>query len=422
MSDVDHNYFVAAGVVQPKVYPFYVSETNPRLRNYYEVIFGHCRLFADYDLSIGTHRVGGVLGEKVMEVHTIVAAMVRKMLQQLGIMAVRIDQMVLTAHLPGIKESMHIVWRLYGEDGREIVFASVEEVRRFMAMCVNSACDEMNLMPEDAANPLFDHSKPDHPCIMDIGVYNEFRNFRIIHNVKADAATGKPRAWLSDPIRNPLTLEQTGVPATPLTLDEFTTHLVRVWPLKPHEHVLAPTNLISPEIKFYKFKPVGKAGKTPGPAAAYKLANTRQTIAGLYADASLESSNSAIPSLARLSLTDHSEAMNALKKFILGYINFILPSEEHNIMCDTDHGFTINSDTLNCVYKDGGVHRTAPGIRYVVTIEWPLPVIKYKCFKTHCIARMETEGDQHMSLEGMSEMTKNEYSRLVWAYLNEKHA
>jgi hypothetical protein len=29
MSDVDHNYFVATGLVRPKTYPFYVSETNP---------------------------------------------------------------------------------------------------------------------------------------------------------------------------------------------------------------------------------------------------------------------------------------------------------------------------------------------------------------------------------------------------------
>jgi hypothetical protein len=396
------------------------DEKSPMFRNYYEVIFGRCRLFADYDLAIPS--IQKATGDAVMGVHTIIDLVVReKLAQQYPTITVkRIDYCILTAHIDGVKESMHVVWRLYGEDGREIVFDAIEEVRRFMALCVSEACDSLgisgseSLLPEDARNPLFDHSKAEHPCILDIGVYNEYRNFRLIHNVKADVMAGKKRSWLSDPSCNHLTAAMQGRPPSKIVLPEFLRHLVRVWDFDASTHLLAPVDVIDEDIEFPKYKasavrhPAGtRVGSRGGSRASTKTQSGYQ--------ATLESLDS---TLSRMSVSAGSDALRKIKNWALGVVNEMFPSDAHNLVHDTDGGFTITSDTYLCPYK-GMEHTTAPGVHYIVSIEYPLPIIQRKCFKTECLASMGVGGKKYLSLDHLTQEAKETYALFLCEYLND---
>jgi hypothetical protein len=401
----------------------YEDEKQPEFRNYYEVIFGRCRLFADLDLAIPS--IQKATGNAVMGVYTIIDRIVKEKLAEFypSIPITKIDYCILTAHLDGVKESMHVVWRLYDASGREIIFESIEEVRRFMALCVNLACDSLgvsgteSMLPEDPANPLFDHSKPLHPCILDIGVYNEYRNFRLIHNVKADVITGKKRAWLSDPSCNTLTPAHRGKPATRICMAEFTRHLIRAWDydVRPAEFVVLPADVIRADIKFAKFKPgtTGKAKKR-GPAAQYKASALKAAYEGGTYE-SLEST------LSRMSVSSSSSAVAKIKKWTLRQINRIFQSDEHSVLHDVPQGFTITSDALFCPYKDAD-HDGAPGVHYNVIITYPLPTVRRKCFKTACIALIETQGVKLVPLDDVSQADRDEYTLLIWEYLSEAKA
>jgi len=274
-----------------------------------------------------------------------------------------------------------------------------------------------SMLPEDPANPLFDHSKPLHPCILDIGVYNEYRNFRLIHNVKADVITGKKRAWLSDPSCNALTPAHRGKPATRICMAEFTRHLIRAWDydVRPAEFVVLPAEVIRADIKFAKFKPgtTGKAKKR-GPAAQYKASALKAAYEGGTYE-SLEST------LSRMSVSSSSSAVAKIKKWTLRQINRIFQSDEHSVLHDVPQGFTITSDALFCPYKDAD-HDGAPGVHYNVIITYPLPTVRRKCFKTACIALIETQGVKLVPLDDVSQADRDEYTLLIWEYLSEAKA
>jgi hypothetical protein len=398
------------------------EEKDTLYRNYYEVIFGKCRLFADYDLAIPS--IQKATGDIVMGVHTVVDRVVREKLAEFypTLVISKIDYCILTAHIDGVKESMHVVWRLFGEEEKEIIFGSIEEVRRFMAMCINVACDSLgpahneSMLPEDPRNPLFDHSKDLHPCILDIGVYNEYRNFRLIHNVKADVVDGRKRAWLSDPSCNYLAAEQRGKPTVRISFPEFLRHLIRVWDYAAEKHTIAPMGVIKAEIKFPKYKASGHTTKKKGPAAQYKASRRAGGTCkngGLFEV--LDST------LSRMSLTDADDTLLKIKKLVLGWVNSMFPSHAHDIVHPTDSGFTISSDAIYCPYK-GADHRSSPGVSYAVFIEYPLPVIKRKCFKGPCVTRIDTEGAMLLPLDAVSQEDKNTYALLVWEYLNHARA
>jgi hypothetical protein len=291
-----------------------------------------------------------------------------------------------------------------------------------MALCVNNICDEMGMLPEDANNPLFDHMKPDHPCILDIGVYNEYRNFRLIHNVKADVSTGKPRAWLSDPFCSPLKQEQRGRPDTPLPLAEFLKHLVRVWDYSEDSYVLAQEDVIVEEIKFYKFKASEKRTSTTArranhPAASRRAANVFRQTTLTALDDSLDSANTRLAAGESNDASGPESLLSKVKKLVVAYLNTHNPSVAHEAVYTVEHGFSVSTTTDRCIYKEEGPHETSGCVYYTVSLDYPLPTIHHKCFKTPCISKMELHGMKTLSLDDMSDEAKKEYAHLVWEYL-----
>jgi hypothetical protein len=211
--------------------------------------------------------------------------------------------------------------------------------------------------------------------------------------------------------------DQRGKPATRISFPEFLRHLIRVWDYTAEKHTIAPMGVIKAEIKFPKYKASGHTAKKKGPAAQYK-ASRRGGAGGGKSGGLFEVLDS---TLSRMSLTDADDTLLKIKKLVLGWVNDMFRSNAHDIVHPTESGFSISSDAIYCPYK-GADHRSSPGISYAVFIEYPLPVIKRKCFKGPCATKIESEGAMLLSLESVSQEDKNAYALLVWDYLNHARA
>jgi len=182
----------------------------PDDRSEYEIIIGACHLYIDYDLPVGR-------GRTVADAHReFSAALVRV----LAALVHAIDYHVLLAHIPGRKESMHVRCEFAAPDGAILLFRTPEDCQRVVVAAIR---DSLASTPFET-NPLFYPETIDdavvHKCILDWGVYNSRRNFRMVGCVKPPKAGGAARGRLVDSADN------LAVPTAPPSRASFLRNLI----------------------------------------------------------------------------------------------------------------------------------------------------------------------------------------------------
>jgi len=172
------------------MYAHIASQRSAERRNFYEVITaGLCHFYADYDLKTPSTT-------SVAAAHAAFSASLRAMLDPAVVAS--ISENILVGHIPGRKESMHVRWEFRSPTGEIVALSTPEDGRRI------ASCAILHSVPYNAdgeldylASPLF-YADPEtgRPvCVLDIGVYNNNRNFRLAGNVKPKAP-GECRGWL----------------------------------------------------------------------------------------------------------------------------------------------------------------------------------------------------------------------------------
>lgn len=179
-----------------QMYDRVCSISDPEKRNFYEVIAGRCHFYADYDLKTPSPK-------SVAAAHAAFSASLRAILDPNVVASV--TEHILVGHIPGRKESMHVRWEFRDPGGALVMLSCPEDGRRL------SSCAISRILPRHpdtgeidyAASPLFyiDESTGRPACVLDYGVYNKNRNFRLAGNVKPKLP-GKCRGWLVPAAQN----------------------------------------------------------------------------------------------------------------------------------------------------------------------------------------------------------------------------
>ena len=205
----------------------------PDDRSEYEIIIGACHLYIDYDLPVDR-------GRTVADAHReFSAALVR-------VLAARVhttDYHVLLAHIPGRKESMHVRCEFAAPDGTILLFRTPEDCQRVVVAAIR---DSLASTPFET-NPLFYPETIDgavvHKCILDWGVYNSRRNFRMVGCVKPPKAGGAARGRLVDSADN------LAVPAAPPSRASFLRNLI--CPPASHAHTFLDVSAFPDELSAF---------------------------------------------------------------------------------------------------------------------------------------------------------------------------
>lgn len=178
-----------------QMYGHVCDQHNPEQRNFYEVIYGRCHFYADYDLKTPSTT-------SVAAAHAAFSKALRKLLDP-AVVADIIEH-VLVAHVPGRKESMHVRWEFRSPAGALVVLSCPEDGRR-LSSCAIAETLTMGTdgRPDYASSPLFftDPETGRPACVLDYGVYNKNRNFRLAGNVKPKDP-GQCRGWLVPAAQN----------------------------------------------------------------------------------------------------------------------------------------------------------------------------------------------------------------------------
>jgi len=189
-----------------------IESTPPIERNEYELIYGPCHLFADYDLKRGTNK-------SVQKAHQTFVEYANTLLKDVGVLR----ENVMTAYTVK-KESMHVRWDIISSDGTMCMFSSPETCRQFVSTVLRNTVTDLGW--DD--NPLFLKESEGVYCfILDDLVYNTNRNFRLGDCVKPKEHVEDVDGWLTDPTVD----SKKSTPLAPtLSLADFLRHLVTYIP------------------------------------------------------------------------------------------------------------------------------------------------------------------------------------------------
>lgn len=191
-----------------------IKSTPPIARNEYEVIYGSCHLFADYDLKRRPDK-------SIQKAHETFVQYASVLLQDIG----TLRENILTAHTAK-KESMHIRWDIVSPDGSLCMFASPETCRQFVSTVIRNTVSDLGFVD----NPLFfQESEGVYCCILDDLVYNTNRNFRMGDCVKPKEKSEDVDGWLTDPTLVRMNNNNNNNNPT-LSLSDFLRHLVTYIP------------------------------------------------------------------------------------------------------------------------------------------------------------------------------------------------
>lgn len=166
---------------------YHLLSLSPHRRNFYEVIYGKCHLFIDYDLAMPST-------SNVNDAHAEITRVIKEILSDKISL---FGEKVLVAARSPHKQSMHVKYEFFDEQGRSVVFSDPLACRRFISEVVRRSIEQRGF----DNNPLFHKvAGSDAPlCVLDLSIYNPNRNFRLAGNTKAKELPEQHRGWLLPP-------------------------------------------------------------------------------------------------------------------------------------------------------------------------------------------------------------------------------
>ena len=318
----------------------------PDDRSEYEIIIGACHLYIDYDLPVDR-------GRTVADAHReFSAALVRVLAAHVH----AIDYHFLLAHIPGRKESMHARCAFTAPDGAILLIRTPEDCQRVVVAAIR---DSLASTPFET-NPLFYPETIDgavvHKCILDWGVYNSRRNFRMVGCVKPPKAGAAARGRLVD------SADVLPAPAAPPSRASFLRNLV--CPPTDTAHAFLDVSAFPDELDDLRFDAgTGAGAKRRAPGAP---ASRKSTRAAAPADSELDA-------------------------WVADRLASALPGERlRRVACGSAMVFATSSRF--CPLKKADHKEEGKGY-LVVMIGYPNAAVLRKCWKMRCTgaARVECE-------------------------------
>ena len=346
----------------------HLSTLKPEDRNWYEMIYGSCFMYGDYDLSLPSNK-------NVRDAH---AEFTRCLKHVLKDQVSEFREHVLTANTKR-KESMHVKWEFLDQNGCVSVITNPDECRKIVSAALKHSIETcVNL----ETNPLFktevdEDGKKVTTSIFDMGVFNNRRNFRLHGNVKPRLHKNRCDGWL---VRfDQASIDQKVFPSK----EEFLRDLICLVPASCNyidtstmpdllDYIRRVLEGAGPEVDITRYLQNTDSGNND---------NNNNNNNNNNAVVTVKTPIVRLPaSVSQFSLEKH--ATNIVK-LALAFTN---PSD-FTITQRSSGFFILRMVNHYCVIK-GAAHGTNYDTRCHVHLSYPRPNLYINCFSDKCIAKM----------------------------------
>lgn len=393
-----------------------ICDTRESDRNWYEVVYGACHLYADYDLPLPSKH-------SALAAH---AEFTRCLQHVLKGKVTSFSEHRLTG-TTARKDSMHVRWEMRDAEDHVVVFRSPTECRRVVSAALRYSIETGGSSGQNLGidHPLFrpakSSAKPEKDvvtCILDMGVYNPNRNFRLAGNVKPQINAADCAGWLV-PFGTPADAVRHMVP-----VDVFSQNLICFVPSGAHfidtsdipdlldnvRRVLDGTAPDSDATRYLSAAAAAFASSSSSSASisSFFPAAPGPAVSGANPAVAARDPRAAAPSTQR-----------QLETQALAIVRSVLAAADYKVTMRSSGFFVVRMVTTMCAIK-GDHHKSNYDTSCYVHLGYPRPRLYLHCFKDACKAKLEARtvcNEVLLSGDTVDELLA-EYTRLCDAMLS----